>query len=1566
GATEEAWLSQRGPVGKEFITAFMENYVRRYSTGQFQLHIKAFSAGTSVKVTVNKSTFRKDLTLGEGETQVVTVDRTVELSGSTLSCNTVIIKADKPISVTSLNSKALSTDTTIVYPMEQLGIEYYIITPPDGPYRTFKEIAIVNGDRENEVSVFLKASVVFRRKYYRAGSKLMVSMKAYEVLQLQASYSLSGSRVVAQKPVAVLAGHSCAMKFSKCNHVFEQLLPVSRWGTSFVVPPVPFQTRYDWVFIMTSQNTQLEVHRESGKQSKKLVGGTLVKYSLPLKNPLYITSDVGIQVMLLFNGMRARNNYYDPFFVNIIPTSQFCNSYSLNAYTGFTNYALIVAKPSAQSKMNFDGKAASKLSWAPIADSGYSWALMEYDKGAGSHTMDSDDSFGLYSIGVGKMNGYGSPASCTSGGHSADPCATMKCRVKEACKVVDGAAQCVAESSAVCWAWGDPHYHTFDGKNYDFQGTCTYTIAKNCGSDITLPAFSVEEKNENRGGNTRVAYVRTVKVEVYGVTITVVRSERGRVRVNDMLAYLPITLEDNKVKLYQSGASAIVETDFGLKVSYDWNYHLVITLSSSYFGSVCGLCGNYNGNPSDDFATPGGTLVTTPEKLGASWKVKDGDPRCWDDCHGKCKVCEENILKKYKGEAFCGILAKADGPFKDCHAKINHQIYMDNCAYDLCVNDGYKQFLCQAIKTYADSCQKEAVRLQEWRNIIGCPMDCPGNSHYELNGQPCPATCSDRNAPSKCTGVPGVESCSCNDGYMLSGDKCVRQEHCGCTHEGRYYPPNEKLWLDDKCQRQCTCNPSTGKVSCSNVGCKSGQKCSVVNGIRDCYATTYGTCTALGDPHYKTFDHKKYNFQGTCVYQFAELCEKKDGLVYFGVQVQNNHRGSKTVSYTKLVEVEVYGTKIIISTQHKGKIMVNNILVNLPYYLHDNKLRIFRSGTHAIIQTNFGLQVAFNWKSRIAVKIPSTYAGAVCGLCGNFNGDPKDDLTMKDGQLASKPTAFGQSWKTMEIPGCVHGCKGKCPDCNANQMRQYENDKFCGMITDSKGPFRDCHGQLDPKDYFEDCTYDVCLYNGRADVLCQAISSYASACQEAGVTIYNWRSKTFCSLTCPQNSHYELCADGCPVTCSGLSAPVGCDDVCKEGCQCDEGFVLSGEQCVPIRQCGCVHEDEYYKTGEVFYPSGLCKKQCTCEVGGGVECQRFSCGKNEECKVKDGVQKCQAIGHATCSASGDPHYISFDGKKFDFQGTCTYTLAKSCKTDKHLTLFSVQVENVQWRKRKVAVTKLVAVEVYETTLMLVQGKKGFVKVNGVFNRLPLILEDGKVRVYQHGINVAIETDFGLLVKYDLVYRVSVRVPGNYMGKMGGLCGNYNGDKNDDFMLPKGQSAKDITEFGAAWKTTVPGVSCNDGCGDKCPSCSAERRKIFEKKDYCGFLTDSDGPFKNCHGKVDPALYFEDCIFDTCEADGDTQVLCGSIQSYATACQSEGVAIEKWRSDSFCPLSCPANSHYEICADTCSLTCVGLTDESKCPTECAEGCECDEGFFLDGEECIPMEECGCFENGRYYK
>lgn len=172
-----------------------------------------------------------------------------------------------------------------------------------------------------------------------------------------------------------------------------------------------------------------------------------------------------------------------------------------------------------------------------------------------------------------------------------------------------------------------------------------------------------------------------------------------------------------------------------------------------------------------------------------------------------------------------------------------------------------------------------------------------------------------------------------------------------------------------------------------------------------------------------------------------------------------------------------------------------------------------KRGFYAVVTTTFGLEVTFDWRSRASVTLPETYKGAVCGLCGNLNGKKADDLIPKNGDKSVSPPDFGNSWLVDTIPNCIGGCKGACPKCDINQKIRYEQKGFCGIIKDPSGPFRECHAKVSPDEYFEDCVFDVCLYKGRKDVLCQAVEAYTDACQSEGVKLYNWRTSQFCGKT---------------------------------------------------------------------------------------------------------------------------------------------------------------------------------------------------------------------------------------------------------------------------------------------------------------------------------------------------------------------------------------------------------------------------------------------------------------------
>ncbi|NXK15337.1 FCGBP protein, partial [Herpetotheres cachinnans] len=761
-------------------------------------------------------------------------------------------------------------------------------------------------------------------------------------------------------------------------------------------------------------------------------------------------------------------------------------------------------------------------------------------------------------------------------------------------------------------------------------------------------------------------------------------------------------------------------------------------------------------------------------------------------------------------------------------------------------------------------------------------------------------------------------------------------------------PPGEEFWADETCHSWCKCDPDLGMVVCKEAGCKVDEKCAVVKGVRRCVAKTRSVCVATGDPHYTTFDGRRYDFMGTCVYQLAALCSDDPTLVPFTVTVQNNNRGSRMVSYTKEVTLNVYNMTLSLSQTHPQKLQVNGVLVDLPFS-HGNKLRAYLRGVHGFIKTDFDVIVTFDWYSYARVILPSTYSQAVCGLCGNANGDPQDDFALPSGQLANDEIQFADSWKVADIPGCWAGCTEDCKFCTEAQKRIYRGDKHCGLLIKKQGPFAACHSAIDPAPYFDDCLFDTCIYKGHQETVCQSISAYVTACQSQGIRIRQWRTAIFCSPVCPPNQHYELCGPACPATCRGQTEAEECDEpkFCTEGCFCKEGFFLSGDACVPLAQCGCLHEGRYYKTGEEFFSCPNCSERCTCKAGGAVECQPEGCAADEVCMVQDGVPGCYSRDCGLCQVLGAVSYSTFDGRPLSFAGTCTYTLAAVEAGGPKDTLVPFKVEMEKESGKEGPFIRRLLVTVHGVTVGMARGTTWEVTVDGEQHLLPLTLGKGAVTVSQEGTHRVLRVRDGLKLLYDGNAYVLLTLPDAYRRHTKGLCGNFNGDASDDLATPQ--------ELGDAWGTLT--ATCTHGSPPPtCPSATPGP---------CGLLTEAMGPFAGCHAVVTPQEYLAGCMQEQCSQQG-ARALCHSLQAYAAACQAAGGQLREWRAAANCPLSCPPNSHYELCTRSCDHTCASIFSTSQCTERCFEGFFFFFCFLFNGNECISMESCFFFFFCRYFE
>ncbi|XP_033646303.1 IgGFc-binding protein-like isoform X2 [Asterias rubens] len=788
---------------------------------------------------------------------------------------------------------------------------------------------------------------------------------------------------------------------------------------------------------------------------------------------------------------------------------------------------------------------------------------------------------------------------------------------------------------------------------------------------------------------------------------------------------------------------------------------------------------------------------------------------------------------------------------------------------------------------------------------------------------------------------------------------------------------DDPCW-EDPCMNDGQCEGhDDGSYSCVCVGGWRGQNCEL--GLAH--------CSAHGDPHYSSFDGKRYDFQGACKYYLLKYCGEDDEVSFDIIQENEPPSNNAHVTITKEITIRIFGMEI--GMNREMSLTIDGLQLYLP---------VIRPGVHITFRGNsivaqFNNTLEVEWTGNgVDVELSYEYSNQTCGLCGNMDMDDDNDFKTPDNEEAENAAEFGNSWKYNDCnrdddPERPHPCEGL-------PFALDDASFFCSVIKRSNGPFRNCHGKFDPEPFYQDCVYDSCATHPQLDA-CSNIASYAAVCKSNAIEVGTWRTEEFCSLRCPEHSSYNPCMTACPLMCGEPEQrqdDFRCPFPCVEGCECDDGHVLDGNQrCVPENGCGCVSQGVYHRASEFFYTTD-CAFECEC-LSNTATCVSSSCHAESFCGVADNHYGCHCNvgyigdgkdctvdpcasspcnhglcvldeshsggfycrclrgtqgrfcdeGRGHCYAYGDPHYETFDGKKYDFQGDCKYVMLQPCDPTV-VTPFKVIVDNEIVRRGRKGASSTAAVYVYVYDWVIGMNSKRKIMVNGSSLRLPLTLPG--ITIVKRGKNVVLSTDFGLEVRWNRKAGLDVSVPLLYRNNTCGLGGSWDGNSDNDF-----EDYESAEMFGNRWKI-------ND---EECPgepeppelNCSSLSLVIVRDLCQVFFLR----AFERCTSLGLAQIFYDSCVYDLCVTFPETTDLCTTTALYADLCHENGFDVDLWRTRQFCPLECPEHSSYTQCASACPGTCFQPEDPA-CPHICVEGCECDDGFLYDGEECVRQEECGC--------
>ncbi|XP_058706173.1 mucin-6 [Poecile atricapillus] len=840
---------------------------------------------------------------------------------------------------------------------------------------------------------------------------------------------------------------------------------------------------------------------------------------------------------------------------------------------------------------------------------------------------------------------------CTLNGKTYAPGETMKAACRT-CKCVMGQWNCQdLPCPGRCSLEGGSFVTTFDSRPYRFHGVCTYILMKSSSLPHNGTLMAVYEKTGYSHSETSLSAI------IYqSAKDKIVISQNDLLTDDDELKRLPYRSGDITV-FRQSSMYIQMHTNFGLELAVQTSpvFQAYVKVGSQFKGRTLGLCGNYNGDTTDDFMTSMDITEGTASLFVDSWRAGN----CHPALERETDPCALSQLNKISAETHCSILTKKGTVFEKCHAVVNPIPYYKRCVYQACNYEETFPYICSALGSYARACSSMGLILENWRSSMdNCTITCTGNQTFSYNTQACDRTClslSNRALECHPADIP-IEGCQCPKGmYLNHKNECVRKSHCPCYLEDRkYILPDQSTMtggitcycvngrlsctgkpqnpaenckvpkkyiscsdnLENKYGAACapTCQMLATGIDCIPTKCESGcvcadglyenldgkcvpaeecpceygglayergeqiqtecEICTCTKGKWKCVQKTRcsSTCNLYGEGHITTFDGQRFVFDGNCEYILAmDGCSVNRPISTFKIVTENVICGKSGVTCSRSISIYLGNLTIILRDE---TFAISGENPGVQYKVKKNALHLMFD---IIIPGKYNMTLIWNKHMNFFIKISRETQETICGLCGNYNGNMKDDFETRSKYVASNELEFVNSWKENPLCGDVYFV---VDPCSKNPYRKAWAEKTCSII--NSHVFSACHNKVNRMPYYEACVRDSCGCDigGDCQCMCDAIAVYAMACLEKGICI-DWRTPDFCPVYCEYyNSHKRTGIDDAfsygynDDKCTWHYRPCNCPNqnykyVNIEGCyNCshDEYFDHEEERCMPCGQ----------------------------------------------------------------------------------------------------------------------------------------------------------------------------------------------------------------------------------------------------------------------------------------------------------------------------------------------------------------------------------------------------------------
>ncbi|XP_032379931.1 mucin-5AC [Etheostoma spectabile] len=1173
----------------------------------------------------------------------------------------------------------------------------------------------------------------------------------------------------------------------------------------------------------------------------------------------------------------------------------------------------------------------------------------------------------------------------------------------------------LAHNNQICSTWGNYHFKTFDSDFFQLPSTCNYLLASQCKG--SYDSFNIQLKRQEMNGVTTIEKV-TMKLE--GVAVELANTS---IKVNDKLVTIPFS--QIGISIERTVSYVKIHAKLGLVIMWNEKDALWVELDAKFKNQTCGLCGDFNGiQVYDEFIKTETGESVTPEYYGEAWKVNGPTGVCEEISSPATQTCasvaSENGFADPHKDLCANLLS---GPaLLSCQNLVATDSFIGACVKDLCRCKNSTSCLCSTISEYSRQCAHAGGKPQQWQTAQLCAKTCPFNMEHKECSSPCTDTCSNQKRSLVCEDHC-VDGCFCPNGTVfddITQSGCVAVDTCSCLHHGKPYKPGESY---SRACRNCTC--TQGQWHCKDIDCPG--VCSLLGGS---HVSTYDgkTYTFHGDCSYVLSKETNGTFSilgdlATCKRSDKSTCLTAVTLLlpkYMMIVVE----ASGHVSYNKLItqlplfmdDITIFKPStffIVIHTNYgldleiqlspimqiyiKASVSNKGQLTGICGDFNDVQADDFRT-TNGLIEGTAGTFVN-TWKTRTSCSDVTNILGDPCLLsidnekyakhwCALLS-DPKGMFAKCHSVINPKryqdsciydTCACDNSEECMcaAIYSYVHACAAEsvllngwrnticekyttgCPSTFVYGYQMTSCGRTCRSLSQSD---LTCAVEFTPLD---GCG---CAEGTYLNEKGECVSASQCSCHVGDTLVHPGQVISIQGQTCSCNSGELRCtgiqiSESCTepmvfFNCSsakpgdtGSECQKSCQTLdtecvstqCMSGCVCPAGQLSDGKGgCITEENCPCTYNGEYYNSGQTVT----------------VDCNTCTCKRRKwDCTLRE----CDG----TCTIYGEGHYITFDDKKFSFNGDCGYVFAKDYCGDDMNGTFRVLTESIPCGTTGSVCSTAIKLYLGNHEIVLSEENVRVIKQSkGV---------DIPYQVHTMGIYLVIEAKNGLVLIWNKKTTLMIQLKSTFKGKVCGLCGNYDGNIKNDFTTRNKEVVVEALEFGNSWKVSP---TCPNANTLKNPCMLYSHRQAWALK-HCSIINSQ--VFAGCHSKVDPKNYYDACVTDTCSCNtgGDCECFCSAVAAYAAACNEAGACV-KWRTPTICPLFCDFYNpdgkcewHYEPCGKKCMKTCRNPSGVCYNHIPALEGCypSCpSERSYLEEDtmKCVSLEECGCYDNeGNHYK